>query len=483
MKRIAIIGISIECLERSPELAQYEDFTIYRNEQLNEGIFGSFAPGMLRRLKASHDVQPCPLAWAVTLPNGPVEASAYDRLKGEILGRLEAEGPFDGVLVSGHGAMEVEGLARHGETDFISAIRQTIGERVPLGIAFDLHGNLTAEIARAGTVFDALRTAPHVDHEEAGWRTADQLLAVIAEGLEPARAFVSIPILISGEQAVTSQEPARSLYAALKEIDAVPGMLDALLMVGFAWNDRPWSGMSVLATHRSDPAAAAKAARALAGQVWERRAEFILSMETAPVQEGVRRALAAADWPVYLSDSGDNTTAGATGDTTVVLKELLAQGAPDAVVAGIWAPETVRRCQAGGVGARLALAIGAEQRSLPAETLAAEGVVEALGTGEGEWARVRCGGVTATFHTRRVGLTTLEQYRRLGIDPYSHRIYVVKVGYLYPEQAPVAKRHILLLSPGSAGLDFPTLKWERIRRPIYPLDREMAWKPDCVVYR
>jgi microcystin degradation protein MlrC len=288
-----------------------------------------------------------------------------------------------------------------------------------------------------------------------------------------------VPILISGEQAVTSQEPARSLYAGLKTYDAIPGMLDVLLMVGFAFNDLPWCSMSVLATHMDNAAAAAKAARELAGQVWSRRSEFVLSMETAPVKEGIQRALAAAaQRPVYLSDSGDNTTAGATGDTTLVLRELLAQHAPDAVVVGIFAPLTVRSCQAAGIGSEIDLSIGAEQRSLPGEPLTVRAVVEGLGSGEGEWARLRIAGVTATFHTNRVGITTRQQFQQLGIDPQAHAVYVVKLGYLFPELAEIAGRVILLLSPGVAGLDFPTQKWVRVRRPIYPLDAEMAWGAD-----
>ena len=481
MKRIAITGISIECLERSPVRARYEDFAIHRGAQLfAEGL--SFVPGMVDRLKAEAGVQICPLMWAGALPNGLVEAGAYARLKGEMLARLEAEGPLDGVLISGHGALEVEGLVGHGESDYISAVRQLIGPRVPLGIAFDLHGNLTAEIARAGTVFDALRTAPHIDHQQTGWRTADQLLTVIKQGLNPLNALVPVPILISGEQAVTSQEPARSLYGGLQAYDAIPGdaipgLLDVLLMVGFGFNDLPWCSMSVLATHASDAAEAARVARELAGRVWARRSEFVLSMETAPIKAGVQRALTAApaQHPVYLTDSGDNTTAGATGDLTLVLRELLEQRAPDAVVAGILAPQTVRTCQAAGLGSEIELSIGAEQLSLPCEPLTVRAVVAGLGSGEGEWARLRIEGVTATFHTRRVSVTTRQEFHRLGIDPQAHAIYVVKLGYLFPELAQIARRHILLLSPGVARLDFQNRKWDRVPRPIYPLDPAMIW--------
>jgi microcystin degradation protein MlrC len=479
MKRIAITGISIECLERSPVRARYEDFDIHRGEQLFDGGL-SFIPGMIDRLKAEAGLQICPLMWAGALPNGLVEASAYARLKGEMLARLQAEGPFEGVLISGHGALEVEGLAGHGESDYISAVRQAIGPRVPLGIALDLHGNITAEIARAGTVFDALRTAPHIDHQQTGWRTADQLLTVIKKGLNPPNALLPVPILISGEQAVTAQEPAHSLYGGLKTYDAIPGLLDVLLMVGFGFNDLPWCSMSVLATHASDAAVAARVARDLAGRVWSRRSEFVLSMETAPINAGVQCALVAApaQQPVYLTDSGDNTTAGATGDLTLVLRELLEQRAPDAVVAGILAPKTVRFCQSAGVGSEIELSIGAEQISLPCEPFTVRAVVDGLGLGEGEWARLRIEGVTVTFHTRRVSVTTRQEFHRLGIDPQAHAIFVVKLGYLFPELAQIARRHILLLSPGVASLDFPAQKWGRVQRPIYPLDPAMTWDAD-----
>jgi microcystin degradation protein MlrC len=84
-------------------------------------------------------------------------------------------------------------------------------------------------------------------------------------------------------------------------------------------------------------------------------------------------------------------------------------------------------------------------------------------------------GVTATFHTRRVGLTIRQQFHQLGIDPQAHAVYVVKLGYLFPELAEIAGRIILLLSPGVAGLDFPSQKWVRVPRPIYPLDAGMTW--------
>ena len=48
----------------------------------------------------------------------------------------------------------------------------------------------------------------------------------------------------------------------------------------------------------------------------------------------IERAMAASERPVFISDSGDNVTAGSAGDTSLFAERLVALGARDAVVAG-----------------------------------------------------------------------------------------------------------------------------------------------------
>ena len=71
--------------------------------------------------------------------------------------------------------------------------------------------------------------------------------------------------------------------------------------------------------------------------------------------------------PVLLSDSGDNTTAGAAGGLTLVLEVALDHpGIDDLVVAGITAPRTVASPIASGVGQTVEIERGAEYVSRPA---------------------------------------------------------------------------------------------------------------------
>jgi len=339
--KIAILGISIECNTFSPILAKYDDVMIYReNELIDKDLWE--VRGMVKRLKEDPQIDICPLIWATGLPAGPLERDLYENYKNESLRLLKEKGPFDGVLLAMHGAMAVDELNCSADTDYILAVRNTVGPDTPLGLAFDLHGNLTKKITEAGTVFSAFRTAPHRDDIETGYQAADQLIRVIDKGIKPKSFFIKIPLMIAGEKVVTHYSPGKELYKSLYEYDKIPGVLQTVLMVGFVWCDAEWTGMSAFVTCEKDPILAQHICEEIAQKAWDNRNNYSFGMETANVETGIQLALTSSKKPVYLCDSGDNTTAGAAGDLTIVLQQLIIKGVKDAVVPGIYGPETVR---------------------------------------------------------------------------------------------------------------------------------------------
>jgi microcystin degradation protein MlrC len=485
--RIAIAGISVENLAQSPLLTGIEYMQIYRgNDLLTRNVW--LIRGMVARLQEADSVEISPLLWATALPGGPLTRENYEDIKQETLELLTMQGPFDGVLLANHGALETNGMSLSADTDFITSVRETIGPETPLGIAFDLHGNLTPEIARAGTVFSALRTAPHRDDHDTGYRVADQLLATIKRKLHPHTALIRIPILVIGEMAMTQYDPMKSLYGLLPEIDGQPGVMQTILMVGFAFNDKPWTSMSVMVTVEDDPEHAQQIAADLADKVWASRHAITYNVETATVKEGLTRAVESRTTPIYLSDSGDNTTAGAPGDLTIVLMQAVKMQIEDAVFPGITAPEILKQCHRAGVGAEVQLTLGREHISAPREEMIVTATVIGVGeslqlqgfqpyrTDEGPWACVRIGSVFATFHKLPIGITTTSHFTSMGLDPTAHRIYVIKVGYLHPQLEGIPNRHIMLFSPGLTPLDLHEIPWQTVPRPIFPLDPDMTWQ-------
>jgi microcystin degradation protein MlrC len=65
------------------------------------------------------------------------------------------------------------------------------------------------------------------------------------------------------------------------------------------------------------------------------RALFTFPMPADSVGRCIERAMQAIDVPVFISDAGDNVTAGALGDVPYVLERLLAHGVTRAVLASL----------------------------------------------------------------------------------------------------------------------------------------------------
>ncbi|MBV9674601.1 MAG: M81 family metallopeptidase [Verrucomicrobia bacterium] len=492
--RIGIVGLSIETMLSSPGVIGMDSLQEYGAKDFRQGEVW-MVRGILARLDAEPDALAVPLYWVTALPGGPMTTKAYRAVKTKTLQLIEEQGPFEGILVVNHGALEVEGLDQDADTDFVLAIRQLVGESVPIGVALDLHGDMTPELLNATTVLSILRTAPHRDDKETGYRAADQLLEVLKTGIQPKKAAVRIPILLPGEIAVTTAEPAKALYNSLSSYSTKEGVLEANILTGFAWNDRPWTSATAIVVSKRSAELARAMVLDLAGRIWAERKEFRLQMETAEVNEGLARAANCSEKPVFVSDSGDNTTAGAAGDLTFVLQAALdLKQNGEIVIAGITAPTTVQRLLDAGIGNSIEIELGLEHVSRHKTRRKVTALVEAGGkelhllgfqpyrSKESAWARVRIGKIIATFHAQAIGITTPNHFSAMGISPTAHKIYVVKLGYLHPQLEDISARHILLLSDGTSQLDMTRLSWARLARPIHPLDQNMTWNPHEGLY-
>jgi microcystin degradation protein MlrC len=217
--------------------------------------------------------------------------------------------------------------------------------------------------------------------------------------------------------------------------------------------------------------------------MWDRRHEFAFDQEVAPsADEAIRRALAAKESTVFITDSGDNPTAGAPGDVPYFLSRLLELRVPDAVLAGIPDGAAVDACVRAGIGARVTVDVGGKLDPSHGGPLRVTGVVEHLGGhapggDEPRTATLRVEGVRVILTERRQYFARLGDFRRAGVEPLRHRIVVVKLGYLMAELREIAPREILALTPGCADMELTRLPFTHVARPIFPLDRDFAWQP------
>jgi microcystin degradation protein MlrC len=467
--QIAVGGIASESCTFSPLPTQREDFDVLR---------GAALLARYPYLSDFEGVTFIPLFHASALPGGPVERAAYEQFKGEFLDQLRAQGPWDGVYLDMHGALYVQGM-EDAEGDLIAAVRQAVGPDCMIAASYDLHGNLSQRVVDNLDLVTAYRTAPHVDGEETRQRACKLLVNCLQMGIHPHMAFIPVPLLLPGERATTDVEPGASLYRLIPQVVQNDDVLDASILVGYTWADEPRAGASVVAVG-TEPSAVRQAALRLAWAYWDRRREFRFSVPTGTVDECIQWALNVPESGLFISDSGDNVTGGGVGDVPYVLGRLIALDVPSAIYASIVDPTAVGICFRAGIGANVNLSLGGKLDTIHGEPLDVSGQVIALETPEpgNRQAVLQIDAVKAVITERRTAFTVVKQFQRLGLNLLEHKIVSVKLGYLFPDLRRIAPRALMALSPGAIYARIEELPFERVARPIHPLDPDMTWRPN-----
>jgi microcystin degradation protein MlrC len=477
---IAIAGLGIESSTFSPARTQAPAFHPSRGEEVPERYPFLAEGAPLREAAEWHGA-----LVGKSLPGGMVTAEAFAELSDELIGRLAALPRLDGLWYDIHGAMTVEGLD-DAEAALLARIRQTVGPDVIVSTSMDLHGNVSRELAHRSDLITCYRMAPHEDHMETKERAARNLVDLLASGApRPVKAWVPVPVLLAGEQTSTRIEPARSVYAAVAEVEAADGVTDAAIWVGYAWADEPRNRAAVVVTGPSHAAVTADAER-LARGFWQARRDFAFVAPTGTLAECLDEALASAARPYFISDTGDNPTAGGAGDVTWGLTRLLARpefqdpDGPTAIYASVPGPAAVRTAVEAGVGATVTVTAGAEVDDRHAGPVTMTGVVHAVRHGDRD-ARtevvLRVGGVHVIVTELRKPYHHEHDFTDLDLDPRGADVVIVKIGYLEPELYAMAADWKMALTPGGVDQDLVRLGHHRIRRPMFPFDPDMA-EPD-----
>lgn len=473
--RIAIGGIHIESCTFSPLLSMRDDFIVKRGDQIAADY-----PFLQKFDGFTFD----PVVIARAIPGGSVQRSFYEDIKTEFITHLENNGPWDGVFLPMHGAVHVDGMD-DAEGDWIAAIRQAVGPDPLISASYDLHGNVTPKIMSNLDILSAYRHAPHIDWYETLERACTLLIDCLKNKIRPHKAFIRIPVVLPGERTSTEWEPGMSLYAKIPNlVDKNDGVMDASILVGYVWADEPRATASVVALG-TDQSATESVATQLAQAYWDAREQFQFGVPTGSVDETLKLAMDAPESPIFISDSGDNPTAGGAGDVPYFLERLIALNVPDAVYASIPDSEAVNICHSAGIGAEVELSLGGKLDPINGSPVSVKAKVVTLanpewtgvGGGTNKQAVVQIGGIHLIVTEHRTPFHHETDFQRLNIEPTQHKIVIVKVGYLVPDLKRMAKKAFLALSPGAVNQDIVSLPYKRITRPMYPLDPDLEWSP------
>ncbi|MGI6699696.1 MAG: M81 family metallopeptidase [Christensenellales bacterium] len=466
-------GIHIESSTFTPYRSGEKDFFITKGDEL------------LKRYPWIDTYQDkvnfIPIMHARALPGGIVKRSFYDKYLKDFMQVLDLalkQFKLDGFFLDIHGAMSLEGSV-DAEGDFIRALREKIGPKAPVCASMDLHGNISQTLFDLSTVLTCYRTAPHIDAVQTRERNLTNLLTVLdgrKQGKKIAKAMVSVPILLPGEQTSTEVEPGKSLYAQIpQQLLHKDGVLDTSIWMGFPWADQPRSRAAVCAYGFNQDNTVA-CAKELAEKFWDYKNDFTFVGPVAPLKEGLQKALESKEKPYFLSDTGDNPGAGGDNDTVIVLKEILNSGAEKnkkIALVSIKDEQTVQELKANQIDDYVHVNLGGKiNKALGGPVNTTMQLINRYSdTKAGDSVVLKKDNLSLVVTSNRYQFATEKNFQNAGLGSYQdYDIVIVKIGYLEPDLSRAAKGWTMLLTPGSVNQDLKNLAFDNLTRPLYPFD-------------
>jgi microcystin degradation protein MlrC len=180
---------------------------------------------------------------------------------------------------------------------------------------------------------------------------------------------------------------------------------------------------------------------------------------------------------------GDNPTAGGAGDVTWTLNKLLNrpefrnENGPELIYASIPGPDLINNAIKTKIGDYVEGYVGAivDDRYSPPIKLRGKLISIKSGDMNAEVeAVIQVGSIKVIVTKKRKPYHYLSDFTDLTLEPSKTDVLVVKIGYLVPELYDIRGDWIMALTPGGVDQDLYRLGYKNIKRPMYPLDKDMS---------
>jgi len=469
VKRAFVAGIATETHTGAPFFTRFEDFEssgieIYKNAASERGwsvVFGNVVEAP---------------------PANRILRGAYAELKGNLLSELKQALPVDMVMLQLHGAAVAQG-EDDVEGDLLQAVRDIVGEDVPIGTGMDAHSHLSQRMVDVADIMVFFKEWPHIDAEETMLR-AFNLTADVAEGKYSPHMAMYNPRMIADYH--TLKEPLKPLVDEMKAAESDEDVLVVNFVHGFSNGDVPDMGSKILVITDNNPDKGSRLAEEFGQRLFALRGKTAVYPQE--FEEGLASALASSNHPVVIADYADMPFGGAPGDATFILSALLERGVENAIIAGLWDPMALEVVKDLAVGDRLNLRIGGKTGPMSGRPLDLEVEIRYIGkdmylsgdyrrpptetdrTAVGTIAVVRAQGIDIVLVEKRYpiyGYTVLEW---LGMRPAQSRMIVVKsANNFYSGYVDIAGDVVYMFSPGLINSTVGQGMTE-ISRPLWPYD-------------
>jgi len=459
----------------NPFPTDLSDFVIIENNEMLNKI------ASVQTFK-NYGFEVIPSIFASGLPSGTVKKKAFFYIIEKVIKKLEKEPDINGIWFHLHGSMNVEDIGS-GELTLLKTIREVVGNNVPISITLDIHANIPDELHKYANIIRSYRTVPHTDQKETEVITAKLLIDCILNKRLYKPIYKKLPFIIGGDTAIDSHEPLKSILKTLYEIESLPGIISVSFFIGFSWADTKNIGSSIIIIPDSckDAKLANRKVKELASYVDARKHEFNFQSLALEPHLAVEKALETSLSPVFISDTGDNTTGGAAGINTELLKIILnANNSKNKkiCIAAIYDEKAYEICSSHSLGDSVNVKVGIDYDKY-SESITLEGVLKAKGdllgfTSDrvGQTCSLSIGGIDLVVANRAESFITKDHFKAAGLDINEYDFIVVKQGYLFPELSEMAVLNIFALTQGATYQHFYKLPFRHLPKDMYPFNND-----------
>lgn len=418
-------------------------------------------------------------------PSGPVQKDAYQLITDSICKTIQ-DG-CDALFLDLHGAMVTE-TNDDGEGFLLERIRQIL-PMLPIAVTLDMHANVTQRMVQNCSVITGYKTYPHVDMYDAGGKAGDILIRTLKGEVKPVIAWDNRPMLPHTLRMGTENFPMKALIALANQAES-SDVLAASIFGGFPLADIHDAGLSGIVITDDNQNCAERICCSILDKAWALRQDFIYQAE--PLAESITYAKQLSEGPVLLIDHADNCASGGTQDTMATMKEVLRHGLENLAVGAIRDPESVDQLIQTGVGNQLTISLGGKTDmpsiGLVGEPLKVTGTTRLISDGRfiprgpmytgveqnmGRTVVFDIGSIQIVVTERSHEPFDLEVFRSVGIEPTTKHYLLLKSRLHYRAGfLPIAKHIVECNGIGVTGSDYSQFRFQRVRRPIYPLDMD-----------
>lgn len=478
--KVLVGGFVAESNARVKEFCELKSFMLKTGEEVAKALY-------VDDLFEAEGIEAIPAIYADGRAGGIVASDAFEYIANKFIKAVkEHQHEIDGMFFFLHGASNVQDLnGGSGEHDIIREIRKIVGPYMPIAMVMDPHGNLSQEQADNCNIIRTFRHSPHTDRRECHRLVARLLIDLLKNRRNIHPAYRKVPILLGGERTVSTDEPMVSINQLLDEIESDERIMCCSYHIGYVRHDSDKCGASVVVVPKceKDMEYAEAMADRIADFAFSKRHEFHFTGTALEPEEAIEAMINFDGSPCFISDSGDNCTAGGPGCNTFVLNQFMhldSFNQKRILFACICDETNARMLDEHNVDDEVSFELGAELDALSAK-IHIDGKILAKGelhhhygdtTSIGRCVTIRLKDkpIDIVVAEKAVSFAEKEQYDYAGID-MNYDVIIVKQGYLYPELKKVAASFVMSLTDGATNQRTEKIKYQKILRPMYPIDK------------